>query len=258
MRSGAAASGLRRLPRESEAAQYLRDHGRNSPGFICRALVVAGQPDAARLSAATLLSFFAHPHHHDLLKMGVLGILVSVTTPSTTTFHSRSPTSRRRPWTWRAILAAKYREMIEDLRSVAVLPCRRSTIHRGNSKQAPGRSAPGTGNHGGDHVAAIPNRFSSPAKPPPPFFSISSRMRRPSASSRPRRSAGPGARRRRSSPRESLPPTRLIESLLAPYTKNIARDGNLMASYITKYFNDIVQHAERSPRSAPGAVAWRT
>jgi hypothetical protein len=39
------------------------------------------------------------------------------------------------------------------------------------------------------------------------------------------------------------PANSLIESLLAPYTKNIHDDGHLMAHYVTKYFNDIYQHA---------------
>ena len=40
------------------------------------------------------------------------------------------------------------------------------------------------------------------------------------------------------------PANSIIESLLSSYTKNIDRDGRLMGSYVTKYFNDIFQHAE--------------
>jgi hypothetical protein len=39
------------------------------------------------------------------------------------------------------------------------------------------------------------------------------------------------------------PANSLIESLLDPYTRNIQEDGCLMAHYVTKYFNDIYQHA---------------
>ena len=40
-----------------------------------------------------------------------------------------------------------------------------------------------------------------------------------------------------------VPANPLIASLLAPYTKNIHDKGRLMAHYVTKYFNDIYEHA---------------
>ena len=205
----------------------------------------------------TISNYVADPHHHDLLKMGVLGILVPLSNArhnhvSLTFAAAPAPTMDVA-----AILAAKYREMIEDLRSVAVLPRSEVVVYRGNSKE-PSAILPVA-----SEITAVitsppyPNRFSyAERRGPISSFSISSTMRRRSAGSRPRRSAGPGARRRPCSPRESLRDADRDDA--GSVHQDHRRNGSLMASYINKYFNDMVQHAGEIAKVCAAGAAWRT
>ncbi len=144
-----------------------------------------------------------------------------------------------------AILATKYQEMIEDLRSVAGSPCSDVTIHRGNSKQVSRVFASGA-----DITAVItsppyPNRFSYARETRPHLFFFDF-IEGAQAVGQLETDAIGGTWGKATSvlAKGVAPANSIIESLLSSYTKNINHDGRLMGSYVTKYFNDIFQHAE--------------
>jgi hypothetical protein len=238
-------AGLRQLPRESEALNYLRDREADipkihrperwwSPGNLMQLVCLR-----RRLSA-----FSADPHHLDLLKMGVLGILVPVSNAkhnhvSLTFASDPAPTIDLG-----AILSKKYQDMIEDLRRVANSPCAEVTIHRGNSKQL-SRVLPR-----GDGITAVitsppyPNRFSYARETRPHLFFFDFIENARAVGQLETDAIGGTWGKATSVLAEGvLPANSTIESILSPYTKNINHDGRLMASYVTKYFNDIFQHA---------------
>lgn len=82
------------------------------------------------------ISYEAEPRHRDLLKMGVLGILVAVSNARHNHVSLTFADKAAETLDVLAILKKKYREMVEDLRSVRFLPSSDVTIYRGNSKQA--------------------------------------------------------------------------------------------------------------------------
>src|SRR5207247_8702832 len=106
----------------------------------------------------------------DLLKMGILGILVPV---SNARHNHVSLTFAEEPLPTvdlAAVLKDKYDEMVQDLRAVAALPCAEVCIYQGNSKHA-WRALPE-----GTRVAAVitsppyPNRFSYARETRPHLF----------------------------------------------------------------------------------------
>jgi hypothetical protein len=236
---------LRRLPHERDAARYLREHQAAipkihrperwwSPGNLMQ-LVCLRQ---------TLREFGAEPRHHDLLKMGVLGILVPVSNArhnhvSLTFADLPAPTLDVG-----AILAEKYREMVEDLRSVAGASCSEVMICRGNSKE-PSSVLPRV-----PEITAVitsppyPNRFSYARETRPHLFFFDFIKSAAAVGQLETDSIGGTWGRATSVLAEGVAPASpVIAAMLAPYTKNFGDDGLLMSAYITKYFNDIWQHA---------------
>ena len=235
------------MPCEREAAKYLRDHEADipriqrperwwSPGNLMQLVCLRRM----------LSDLSAEPHHLDLIKMGVLGILVPgqqrQAQPRLADVRQRS----RSPMIdLGAILAKKYEEMIEDLRSVAGSPCSEVTIHRGNSKQVSRVFASGA-----DITAVItsppyPNRFSYARETRPHLFFFDFIEGAQAVGQLETDSIGGTWGKATSVLAQGVAPANsIIESLLSPYTRNIDRDGRLMGSYVTKYFNDIFQHAE--------------
>ncbi len=236
---------FRKLPFESEAEKYLQDHVAFiprinfperwwSPGnlmqLVCLRQVIQG--------------FEAQPHHLDLLKMGVLGILVPV---SNAKHNHVSLTFAENPSEMLdvfSMLKKKYREMVEDLRGVSSLPCSDVTVYRGNSKHA-GSVLP----QGMKATAVItsppyPNRFSYARETRPHLFFFDFIEDAKAVGELETQAIGGTWGRATSILSEGVTPANpLIESLLAPYTKDIHEEGHLMAHYVTKYFNDIYQHA---------------
>ena len=81
-----------------------------------------------------LLTHRAAPEYRDLLKMGLLGILIPV---SNAKHNHVSLTFADKPLHTidiGAILQQKYTAMLQDLRSVQKLPCAEAVIYSGNSK----------------------------------------------------------------------------------------------------------------------------
>ena len=172
---GAFARELRRLPDEKESRRYLWDNAAFRPP-IHNAERWWSLDNLMQLTCLRklLLEYSAEPHHLDLLKMGVLGILVPV---SNAKHNHVSLTFADKPLPavdLLDVLRAKYREIVEDLRAVAALPHAPVTIYQGNSKEA-AQVLPKS-----EKISAVitsppyPNRFSYARETRPHLFFLSS------------------------------------------------------------------------------------
>ncbi len=193
-----------------------------------------------------LLQFKAEPHQLDLLKMGVLGILVPV---SNAKHNHVSLTFSETPLPTVdvvAVLRNKYQEMLSDLHSVSSMPFADVTVFRGNSKEAssvlPRNSK----------VSAVitsppyPNRFSYARETRPHLFFFNFISNASAVGDLETEAIGGTWGKATSILAEGVKPANpLVGSLLAPYTGRIHGDCNLMASYVTKYFNDMYDHADQ-------------
>ncbi len=145
-----------------------------------------------------LAKFDAIPHHLDLLKMGVLGVLVPV---SNAKHNHVSLTFADEPAPMHDladVLNLKFRQMIEDIKAAAALPCSEVEIYRGNSKEASKVLPTGFKATAVITSPPYPNRFSYARETDHiSSISISSRMPRRSVSLRPMPSVAPGARQPR-------------------------------------------------------------
>jgi hypothetical protein len=236
---------LRRLPEESGAQGYLLENA----AFIPRISFPERWWSPGNLMQLVCLrqvlsNFEAETDHHDLLKMGVLGILVPV---SNAKHNHVSLTFADEPAQMQdvfSLLKKKYKEMIEDLRDVASLSCADVTIYQGNSKEAASVLPEDT------KVTAVitsppyPNRFSYARETRPHLFFFDFIEDARAVGDLETRAIGGTWGKATSVLSEGVAPANsLIESLLVPYTKDIHDEGHLMAHYVTKYFNDIYQHA---------------
>jgi DNA modification methylase len=236
---------LDQVPFESKPEVYLKEHAADippinfperwwSPGnlaqLVCLRKLVTG--------------FEAEPFHLDLVKMAVLGILVPV---SNAKHNHVSLTFAEKPLPTvdvAGILGRQLRNMVADLHAVADLPAAEVTIHRGDSKELasilPKRQK----------VSAVitsppyPNRFSYARETRPHLFFFDF-IGSAAAVGQLETDAIGGTWGKATSvlARGIKPKNELIEKLLHPYLHGIHANGNLMASYVVKYFNDIYDHA---------------
>lgn len=241
---------LGRLPVEAEAGSYLRDHESFlprisrperwwSPGNLMQLVCLR------RL----LLGYEAHPDHLDLLRMGLLAILVPVSNArhnhvSLTFAAEGAPTVDVG-----AVLEAKYGQMAADLRAVATRPRAEVRIVRGNSKEASRVLPPGGRPSAVITSPPYPNRFSYARETRPHlfFFDFIEDAR---AVGRLETDAIGGTWGKATSVLSAgvAPANDRVGALLAPYTGTIGDAGRLMAHYVTKYFNDIDAHAREIAR----------
>jgi len=234
-----------KLPRETHAQGWLKEN----PEFVPRIANPERWWSPANLMQLVCLrrcisQYHATEQHRDLLKMGVLGILVPVSNARhnhvSLTFAGRPLAAVDMP----AVLAAKYQEMIDDLQVVAKLRCSDVAVHAGNSKQLstvlPADCRPS---------AVItsppyPNRFSYARETRPHLFFFDFITDANAVGELETAAIGGTWGKATSvlgagvSPRNDL-----VRGLLGPYTANINGSGPLMAHYVTKYFNDIYVHA---------------
>lgn len=236
---------LNSVPFRSRPDEYLREHASAippinypgrwwSPGNLAQLVCL-------RIAVAT---FKAEPQHLDLLKMAVLGILVPVSNAkhnhvSLTFAQSPLPTVDVAQ-----VLHAQFRSMIVDLRAVSNLPAADVTIYHGNSKELTSVLPKGR------KVSAVitsppyPNRFSYARETRPHLFFFDF-IESASAVGQLETDAIGGTWGKATSvlARGVDPKNELIETLLDPYVHGIHANGNLMANYVVKYFNDIHDHA---------------
>jgi hypothetical protein len=126
---------LSRLPGDRRSQEYLAENGALVPRLHnIRRWWSPGNLKQLVCVRKLLLAFSTEPELHDLLKLGVLAILIPV---SNARHNHVSLTFAETPLETvdvGAVLQRKYAEMLADLRSVRKLPCAEATVHRGNSK----------------------------------------------------------------------------------------------------------------------------
>ncbi len=191
-----------------------------------------------------LLTYKTEPECRDLLRMGLLAILIPV---SNAKHNHVSLTFAETPLETvdvGAILQRKYAEMLADLRTVRRLPCAEATVHRGNSKFLTAilpRSRQPT--------AVItsppyPNRFSYARETRPHLFFFDF-VNGAKAVGQLEIEAIGGTWGKATSvlARGVKPNNDVIRGFLRPYLAGMGANGGLMASYVVKYFNDMYDHA---------------
>jgi hypothetical protein len=236
---------FRGLPDETEANKYLLENA----GFIPRISFPERWWSPGNLMQLVclrkvLLSYEAEPHHLDLLKMGILGVLVPV---SNAKHDHVSLTFANKPaemFDVLSVLKKKYRDIVDDLRGVAPMPCSEVTVYQGNSKEAASVLPEAMKATAVITSPPYPNRFSYARETRPHLFFFDFIEDARAVGELETQSIGGTWGKATSVLSVGVPPANsLVESLLAPYTKNIHDQGRLMAHYVTKYFNDIYQHA---------------
>jgi hypothetical protein len=241
---GAFQRDLSNVPFRSKPHKYLEDHCEDippinfperwwSPGNLAQLVCLR------KLIAALK----AQPHHLDLVKMAVLGILVPV---SNAKHNHVSLTFAKNPLPTvdvADVLHGQFRCIAADLRQMAGLPAANVTIYRANSKEL-------TGVLPKRPVSAIitsppyPNRFSYARETRPHlFFFEFIESARAVGQLETDAIGGTWGKATSVLARGVRPKNKLIETLLEPYICGIRSNGSLMASYVVKYFNDIYDHA---------------
>jgi tRNA G10 N-methylase Trm11 len=236
---------LEDVPFQSKPAAYLKDYAADiprinfpqrwwSPGNLAQ--LVCLRKLVTRFQAAA--------HILDLLKMAVLGILVPV---SNAKHNHVSLTFAKEPLPTVAVaevLEQQLRNMAADLKAVSELPAADVTIYRGNSKELtkvlPNRVK----------VSAVitsppyPNRFSYARETRPHLFFFDF-ITSASAVGQLETDAIGGTWGKATSvlAHGITPKNELIQKLLDPHLRGIHTNGNLMANYVVKYFNNMYDHA---------------
>jgi len=235
----------KKLPSEADAAAYQEENRTFLPP-IHRAERWWSPGNLMQLTCLRklMLAYQGEPEHLDLLRMGVLGILVPV---SNAKHNHVSLTFADKPLPTLdvvGVLRQKYRDMIEDLRAVEKLPHAPVTIYRGNSKEA-SKVLPKT-----LKVSAVitsppyPNRFSYARETRPHLFFFNFISDAAAVGQMETDAIGGTWGKATSVLAKGVEPANdLIRSLLTPYTGNISAECKLMAAYVTKYFNDTFTHA---------------
>lgn len=183
---------------------------------------------------------------YDLLRMGVLGILVPV---SNAKHNHVSLTFADEPLPTVDVaktLEDQLNNMTADLKAVATLPRSEIDIFRGNSKEL---SAVLPESH--QRVTAVitsppyPNRFSYARETRPHLFFFDF-IESANAVGQLETNAIGGTWGKATSVLSTgvTPKNDVVEKVLKSYTDRIPAKGALMASYVVKYFNDLYDHAQ--------------
>jgi hypothetical protein len=245
---GAAADGdLRVLPSERHAEKYLSENSAFVPTLhnIHRWWTPGNLMQLVCLRKL-LLSFEAEPDYRDLLKMGLLSILIPV---SNARHNHVSLTFAEKPLEMvnvGAALQRKYADMLEDLLVIQKLPRADATVFRGNSKFLTDVLPKS------NRVSCVitsppyPNRFSYARETRPHLFFFDF-VQSPDAVGRLEMDAIGGTWGKATSVLAAgvEPQNDTVRSLLKPYHTDIHTGGSLMAHYVTKYFNDMYDHAQQ-------------
>lgn len=191
-----------------------------------------------------LADFDAEPIHLDLIRMGASAVLVPV---SNAKHNHVSLTFAQNPLPTVdvvEVLAEKLGDIVDDLRAVSTLPCADATVYYGNSKEA-SNVLPSD-----RKVSAVitsppyPNRFSYARETRPHLF-FNDLVESAAVVGQLETDAIGGTWGKATSVLSQgiEPANEVVASLLAPYVPDIHGKGALMAHYVTKYFNNIYEHA---------------
>lgn len=233
------------LPDEKSASDWLVEHAEFVPRISNPGRWWSPGNLAQLVCVRRLLAGCRAPAHHvDLLKMGVLGVLVPV---SNAKHNHVSLTFAENPLPTvdvAEILETKYAQMIHDLRAVANRPSAEATIHAGNSKELSKVLPPDRRPTAVITSPPYPNRFSYARETRPHMFFFDFIADAPAVGELETAAIGGTWGRATSVLAAGVEPkSELVRRLLAPYTANINGSGPLMAFYVTKYFNDLYTHA---------------
>ena len=236
---------LKKLPNDGQAVAWLAEHQALVPTLHNIHRWWTG-PNLMQLVCLRklLLSDATEPTFRDLLKLGLLSILIPV---SNARHNHVSLTFAEKPLGTvdvGAILQEKYAAMLEDLRAVSTLPCADAVVYSGNSKALTAVLPKST------EVSAIitsppyPNRFSY-ARETRPHLIFFEFVQEAEAVGQQETEAIGGTWGKATSVLAGgiEPETEIVASSLKPYLAGIDNNGGLMAHYVTKYFNDIYTHA---------------
>ncbi len=181
---------------------------------------------------------------YDLLRMGALAILISV---SNAKHNHVSLTFADKPLPTVdlvGVLEQSLENMVEDLKAVAELPSAEVTIYQGNSKEL-SKVLP-TGRKASAVITSppYPNRFSYARETRPHLFFFDF-IGSAKAVGQLETDAIGGTWGKATSILSAgvAPKNEVVRRLLEPYIGKIHMDGDLMAHYVTKYFNDLYDHA---------------
>ncbi len=193
-----------------------------------------------------LLSDKSDREYHDLLKMGLLAILIPV---SNAKHNHVSLTFAEKPLETvdvGAILQRKYREMMDDLRAVGGLPCAEAVVYRGNSKALASLLPKSCGISAVITSPPYPNRFSYARETHPHLFFFDF-IRDAEAVGQLETAAIGGTWGKATSVLAAgvEPKNETVRTLLKPYLTGMNANGGLMANYVKKYFNDMYDHAHQ-------------
>lgn len=233
-----------KLPHEADAGKYLADNANFVPCIhkVERWWTPANLMQLVCLRRA-LLNFKADPVHYDLLRMGILGILIPVSNAKHNHVSLTFAVHPLHTVNVLQFLGDQYRKMIDDLRAVSHLPRSDVKIYSGNSKEA-SHVLP----EPADVTAVItsppyPNRFSYARETRPHlFFFDFIRDARRVGELETEAIGGTWGKATSVLMAGIKPANETIANLLHSHTPS-HDEGTLMASYVTKYFNDIYTHA---------------
>ncbi len=234
------------LTDEKRATDYLAAHAAFIPP-IHKPERWWSRPNLAQLVAIrrTMLGLEDTGGHIDLLRLGILSILVPV---SNAKHNHVSLTFAHEPLAAVDIvglLRQKLDELIDDLDCMRDRPCSDVTVYAGNSK-AVDRVLPRS-----PKVSAVitsppyPNRFSYARETRPHLFFFEFIENAKSVGCLETEAIGGTWGKATSVLMHGVEPVNdIVGGLLAPFTANVNGNGQLMANYVMKYFNNIFEHAE--------------
>lgn len=183
-------------------------------------------------------------HHLGLLKMGLLAILVPV---SNAKHNHVSLTFAAKPLPRvdvAAILAKKYREIIDDLRAVGGKPRSEVNVYLGNSKKLADILPEKRKASAVITSPPYPNRFSYARETRPHLFFFDFIQDAKAVGDLETTAIGGTWGKATSVLAQGVTPKNdFIRSLLEPYMNGIDSNGGLMLNYVIKYFNDMYDHA---------------
>ena len=240
-------SAVAKVPVESNPEAYLREYAAAIPP-ISHPQRWWSPGNLAQLVCLRMVAndYRTESVHFDLLKMAVLGILIPV---SNAKHNHVSLTFAKDPLRTVVVADVLQRQLctiLDDLRLVAKKPVAEVTIYSGNSKELC-KVLPSE-----RKVSAVitsppyPNRFSYARETRPHlFFFDFIESARAVGQLETDAIGGTWGKATSVLSHGIVPKNQLIQDLLDPYLHAIHTNGNLMASYIVKYFNDMYDHAQQ-------------
>lgn len=238
-------SSLERVPYESAPGDYLREHAEDIPRINSPERWWSPGNMAQLVSLRrTVMGFVSEPHHMDLVRMAVLGILIPV---SNAKHNHVSLTFAKKPLPTVDIagtLEQQLARMLRDLRAVSNYPAPVINVYLGNSKHLTSVLPEQTKISAVITSPPYPNRFSYARETRPHLFFFDFIDGASAVGQLETDAIGGTWGKATSVLSEGVKPkNELVDGLLAPCLHGINVSGDLMASYIVKYFNDLYDHA---------------